>query len=434
MNCHSGSNKLLLLLILLCSQVHSRNIFRIVDKDSEAKQIRVDLIRGAEEEVLASYFILTDDITSTAGLALVARQAKQGKRVKLLMDASFAKISEARRAYLESCGVEIRYFHPFSISRPLQIFRRMHDKLLIVDGKHLLTGGRNIQNSYYGHDSKNYIDRDVYVEGPASARARAYFLTLFESSHVKKPKKAHAQVHELMIVEQEFERALDEVTRNGAISLGEITDWGAGEPETGEIQFLHSGFRRDGTLAPLVADALVALAESAKESIIIESPYFVPTPRLERVLEEAISRGVKVRILTNSIASTDGLLAVAGYELSKRKMVRMGVEVWECIGPDVLHAKSAVIDREIAIIGSYNLDPRSATLNTEVGVVVRDLLKAAELLYSFDGHLHDAYRIDAQGRPIAPPRPLIEIGYVKSKKVSCLKALVRLFPHLRQQL
>ena len=106
-----------------------------------------------------------------------------------------------------------------------------------------------------------------------------------------------------------------------------------------------------------------------------------------------------MQIVTNSLRSTDGVLPQAGYLKYRRRLARAGIDVREYKGPDPLHAKSAVIDGKIVLVGSYNLDPRSQNLNTEVICVVEDEALAQELLESIDVHLQNAWRIHGNGRP-----------------------------------
>ncbi|MEQ1692512.1 MAG: phospholipase D-like domain-containing protein, partial [Gemmatimonas sp.] len=150
---------------------------------------------------------------------------------------------------------------------------------------------------------------------------------------------------------------------------------------------------------------LIRLIKGAKTSVTIQSPYLVTTQVSQDLFREAIARGVRVRILTNSLASTDNLEAFSGYQRERDKLLQMGVELYE-FKPDAavrrqimtgalqttlnfapvfgLHAKSMVVDDHIAIIGTFNLDPRSANLNTECVVVIRDTRVAGDLARAMD--------------------------------------------------
>src|SRR6185503_18767245 len=169
--------------------------------------------------------------------------------------------------------------------------------------------------------------------------------------------------------------------------------------ESGAVRFLHDPVGGADAGAPKVGDELRALLDSARESVVVESPYLVPTRALRAGLRRALGRGVRIRILTNSLAATDNLWPQAGYVGDKAQLVKSGVELWEYQGPECLHAKDAVIDGETVIVGSYNLDPRSQRLNRELALVVTNREVAAELRARMDRHLERAVRIDARGYP-----------------------------------
>lgn len=151
--------------------------------------------------------------------------------------------------------------------------------------------------------------------------------------------------------------------------------------------------------SPGTADELLGLLEAAEESLFIESPYLVPSKALKRALERVLERGVRVRILTNSLAATDNVFTQAGYAWYKKPLVRMGVDLWEYTGPGCLHTKAAVIDGTRLIVGTYNLDPRSEHLNSEMAVVVDNRNLAEQMLRIMDQDLEQAVRIGPNGKP-----------------------------------
>lgn len=144
-----------------------------------------------------------------------------------------------------------------------------------------------------------------------------------------------------------------------------------------------------------------------------------------------LGRGVHVRILTNGLGATDNLWPQAGYVGHKKDLVRSGVELWEYQGPECLHAKAAVIDGETVIVGSYNLDPRSESLNTELALVVRHRPLATEMRALMDGHLKKSARIDARGFPEGATETYPEVA---QRKVWKLRLLRLLAPVVRGQL
>jgi phosphatidylserine/phosphatidylglycerophosphate/cardiolipin synthase-like enzyme len=181
-------------------------------------------------------------------------------------------------------------------------------------------------------------------------------------------------------------------------------------------------------------DALIALIRGAERSVTIQSPYFVTTAVGQDLFREAIARGVRVRILTNSLGSTDNLEAFSGYQRTRATLLEIGVEIYE-YRPDAairreimsatlqgtldftpifgLHAKSMVVDERIAVIGTFNLDPRSANLNTECIAVIHDARIAGAVLRSMEADIRpeNAWRTTADFNPDA------EAGWSKRARV-----------------
>jgi putative cardiolipin synthase len=406
---------------------------RILETDREAVEARVEVALEAKEELLVSAFIFGDDALTMTGLSMLRDAARRGVRIRVLADAMWNKMPDEVVAHLQSEGIEIREFHPVTLRHPSWIFRRLHDKLLIADGARLVTGGRNVQSSYFGFghqiSASNYIDIDLLVEGAAAGEARDYFLELWESDEVRAPRLKKAAVRsdrvsaELDEHKAWLDARVDEARNDPQRAPKPLVDVGA-------VRFLHDPIARKSEMQKVGAE-LRELLDGARASVIIESPYLVPTRGLREGLRQAHLRGVKVRILTNSLGSTDNLWPQAGYVGEKANLVRSGVELWEYQGPECLHSKAAVIDEETVIVGSYNLDPRSQNLNREVAVVVRNRDVAVELRQRMDRHLKGARRIDARGYPEGSDEPF---PGVPRSKVRTLRFLRLIAPLVRGQL
>jgi putative cardiolipin synthase len=409
---------------------------RLLLADRDAAEARVELVLGAREELLASAFIFGDDPFTLTSLALLRDASRRGIDVKLLIDAQWNKMPEAVAAHLLEEGVEIRLYHPFRWTRPQWITRRLHDKLAIADGERLITGGRNVESPYFGYghqlERRNYIDADVLVTGDAAAESRAYFLELWESGEVAASRaltsvEARAEASALLDrhgawLEERVVRALADPERVPVVPA-----------EVGEVRFLHDPVGKKGE-APGVGHDLLDLLDGARESVVIESPYLVPSRALRRGLRRALDRGVAIRILTNSVATTDNLWPQAGYDGKRDDLVGMGVELWELSGEatnETLHTKAAVIDGRTVIVGSYNLDPRSEHLNTEVAVVLEDPALAAELTAWMDGHLEVSDRIGPRGWPEGAEEPFPGVGCWKKTQLRLLQLLA---PFVKRQL
>lgn len=413
------------------SDVAKADIFRIIDDDREAAQIRVDLIRQARAEILLELFRASNDQMALSYMALLRDAARRGVRVRFLIDGVFNQLSQPMQAYLIQEGVEIREYHPLRLTKPRWMTRRLHDKVLAIDRQQMLVGGRNLENPWFGIAAKSYVkkayvDRDAYVQGAAVEQVHAYFMRLWNSAEIRATglgpydsqfSRARCdpgwseQLYESC--EETRQRALAGIERAGAVldqhwarlkqgdfvHLNPGTDWAHGHTDVGEVRFWHDPVARKGQ-APGTFQAFLDYVEAARHSVLIESPYVILSTNSLAVFRRMLGRGVKIRILSNSLAATQNFYAQAGYERRKAAWVQLGLELWEYKGPKMLHAKSVVIDDEIAIVGNFNLDPRSEFLNTELAVVTHDPKIAIQLRTSIEAHLNNAWRIDSDGMPV----------------------------------
>jgi putative cardiolipin synthase len=408
----------------------------VLDSSEEALISRAWLTDNAARSIDVQYFIWsTDNIGTLAGEALL-RAAERGVKVRVLVD-DFLVDAPLRllQALARRPNVEIRIYNPvttlavgtgervWNALTDLKGFnQRMHDKTCIVDGKVAITGGRNMAAEYFDyHHSYNFRDRDVLLAGPVVGAMSASFerfwtsplsvdVRSLETGSEDAPVtddeagRVVADLHEYARNPENFApsvRAAIESASSAFLRLARESAWGrvdflSDEPGKNASDGLHGSSASN--------EALVALVRAAKSRVVIQSPYLVMTGRALELFRETIGRGVKVRINTNSLASTDNLQAFAGYRNQREELLAMGIEIFE-YRPDAktqaemrerelvrdlpaaanaetvfgLHAKSMVVDSSIAVIGTFNLDPRSSNLNTEVAVVVHDEAFATKL-------------------------------------------------------
>jgi putative cardiolipin synthase len=385
----------LLLLLLAALPLHG-DVFRVLDDPREAAQARVDLIQQATKEIDALYFLARNDRITMTALSLLRDARRRGVgNVRMIVDANFQHIPKPVLAHLSDEGVQVRVYHPLTLRHPSWIFRRMHEKVVVVDSERYITGGRNLAESYFGLAKRNFIDRDVYVEGASAIEADRHFDELWSSKDVVEL-HAHVTAREKAEASRLLDDAACELARTGFVSLDSKRDWAEGRHDIPDVHFIHDPLTEDG--GPRVAERLMEVIERAQSSVIIESPYLVPTPPLMELLQKKIAEGVRVQIVTSSIRSSDGLLAYVGYLKYRRRLIRAGVDVREFKGPDWLHSKSMVIDGRLALIGSYNVDPRSQNLNAEAMCIADDETAALELGASIDEHVQNAWIVGGRER------------------------------------
>jgi putative cardiolipin synthase len=391
----SGRSLMLFVVLAALAGAGRADVFRVLDDPGEAAQARVDVIQQARTEINALYFLARNDRVTLTALALLREARRRGVgEVRLIVDANFHRIPKDLLAHLREEGVQIRVYHPLTLRHPSWIFRRMHEKVVVVDGERYITGGRNLAEAYFGLAKKNYVDRDVYVEGPSAADADRHFKKVWSSRHVT-DLSVRVSAREKRRAAQRLDDLLRDLECGGFVTLNTRRDWSEGQKEVDSVRFLHDPLvSENGTR---VGQQLSELIEQAKTTVVIESPYLIPSRSMIELIERKLRDGVYVLILTNSLRSTDGVLPHAGYVKYRRRLVRAGVDVREYKGPDMLHAKSAVIDGKIVLVGSYNLDPRSQNLNTEVMCVVTDEDIGREVLDSIDLHIRNAWQVHRTG-------------------------------------
>lgn len=391
----------------------------LVLEDGDGSMIaRAWLSEYAERTIDVQYFIFSADNVGLIAVDYLARAAERGVRVRVLVDDVLVEADAQTLVALDAHpNLEIRIYNPnLNIGKglPRKLFnvvtdfrginQRMHNKTFTVDGRIVITGGRNIADEYFDYDSEyNFRDRDVLLLGGVAHEVQRSFEEFWFDS-LSRP--VRALVPQGATPEDARARFawLNAYACDPANYWPQVREKLAGIPATferirasGQLQWVDSVAyisdppgKNDGTQGlgggSVTLDALAALLRGATRSIAIQSPYLVTTEVGRTMLREAVARGVEVRILTNSLGSTDNLEAFNGYQRDRAELLRTGVRIFE-FRPDAaarltmmtgalqetladppifgLHSKSMVIDGIITVIGTFNIDPRSANLNTE---------------------------------------------------------------------
>lgn len=375
---------------------------RLLTGNHEAAQARIDLIQQAQHEIVLAYYQINDDPLALLHLSLLADAARRGVTVRLLVDGLRNRMSPEVQAQLIRAGVELKEYHPATVSKPGWFNRRLHDKLLVVDQREMVIGSRNLEEEHFGLERPCFLDRDAYVRGDTARRAHHYFTCLWNSDQVDDAEPSNDLLESLVRRQaarsgglrppEEYHITID----CQPLCLANACDWSAGGHEAQCVCFLYDPCGRKGHPRG-ISRRIDSLIDQAQASVVLEAPYFVMSNSMQQSLVNARARGVQVILLTNSLA-TNKMLVYAAYSNQKRFLLGIGVELWEFAGPRPLHAKSAVIDGYLSIIGSYNFDPRSEHLNTEVAIVVNDAPFAQELGDSIGERLSNSYRVGPDGR------------------------------------
>lgn len=382
-----------------CHCAHADQV-TLLASDSAAAQARFDLIRAARHEIDLAYFIVADDSFSMKFLESLQDAARRGVRVRMVVDGFGSALPAQLQATLVDSGIQLREFHQPRLLQPDSITYRLHDKYLSRDRIEIIVGGRNIKASYFGRalaGHRNYLDLDLRIHGRVATSAKQYFDALWNSSEVRPvdpdsvlalsaPQWMNAM--RIRLTPSETDQGPVEVSMSDAAPVF--------VPLTipmSQIHFVHDpAGRKDDRFG--VQTHVCRLLNSARQSIVLETPYFVPAGQFDQALRGALRRRVRVIILTNSLETTDHQVVYPAYRDRVQRYLDEGAEIWEYHGSDILHAKTIVVDQQIAAVTSFNFDPRSANLDTQTGIVIHDRYFADQVLRSAQPHFDSAVPVN----------------------------------------
>ena len=381
--------------------------FSLVEHGENAFLARLAMIDLAEKTLDAQYYIWSSDTTGRILASRLLRAADRGVRIRIIIDDHY---QTADRDFLLGGldghpNIEIRLFNPITnrfwrtmsfLADFRRVNHRMHNKLLVMDSAVAIVGGRNIGDVYFGVDKEhNYRDLDVLATGPIVRELSASF-DMFWNSDFAIP--VGATLKELP-TEKDWQAMLKRLEENISANgypypiaenvddlrerLVQIRDKFTWAP--GRVLVELPNRAETGAGIGVIHRALTQRVNEVEREILIESPYFVLPERVIERVGQLTAGGIKVRAMTNSAASNDVIPAHAGYANIRVKLLKAGAELYE-LRPDTnmerrwsvlssksraaMHNKFIVFDRKSVFIGSFNLDPRSSTLNTEIGVMI----------------------------------------------------------------
>ncbi|MGZ3863429.1 MAG: phospholipase D-like domain-containing protein [Bacteroidia bacterium] len=418
------------------SEIKNSTTLYLLESGGEAFAARIWLFQHARHTIDIQYYSLARDVTGRIATDQLVHAADRGVNVRILIDDAANRLQWYDLKLLESHkNIEIRVYNAglkvgridkrlkYLAKNKNRLLRRMHSKTLLVDGLACVTGGRNIADMYSDYDPKyNFRDRDVMMLGKATGKAQDVFNNYWNDTLTIKYSELLSGNANLRIVDPAHFNPLHSFPKKSAKYLPVIlarvncfTETFKANSDSGkvvsceQVNFVGDGpgknEDKNGREGGVTTDSLRALFRSAKKIIDIHSPYVILDDSIKKLLSDAIKRGVKIRVLTNSLASTDNLEAFSGYLRDRQSLIDMGIELYEfnpkaavrykLMVPDIqkgkrykpvygFHAKTFVIDGEISAVGSYNFDPRSANYNTECLCIMRSQKIAEQLTKHFE--------------------------------------------------
>jgi putative cardiolipin synthase len=381
---------------------------------------RMRLVQGAERTIDVQSYIWHKDATGTLLLRALHDAAERGVRVRLLLDDNgTAGLDDALAALDRHPNFEVRLFNPFSVRSPKAIGylthfdranRRMHNKSFTVDNQATIVGGRNIGDEYFGAtDDVVFADLDVIAVGAVVPDMSKDFdrywasLSAYPIDRILASKKPVPLDEALPPLAEDnpqanrYRKANDESRLLDSLYEGKI------EFQWSKVRMISDDPRKGLGEAPdnkLMMPRIMQLLDTPRESLDLVSSYFVPAETGTAAFSQLAQERVKVRILTNALEATDVAPVHAGYAKRRKALLEAGVTLYEMRrqpgtetsdagGPlgssgSSLHAKTFAVDRKRMFVGSYNFDPRSEKLNTELGFVIDNPKLTSAVHAAFD--------------------------------------------------
>jgi putative cardiolipin synthase len=388
---------------------------RLLSSGEAALASLIALADHAERTLDIQYYIIHEDDSTRTLLHHVRLAADRGVRVRVLVDDLNTAGEDRRFMHLSThANVEVRVFNPFTAGRfsywtrfiasatdIRRINHRMHNKLFVADDALAITGGRNIGDQYFTLDPRsNFVDLDVVAAGAIVPQLSASFDQFWNSKYaipiasVASSVDAEAKTAPPIEAQtSESDRWLEQELAAQKLDL----IWAPATVLADRPAKIASETSSDEELT--IANDITELMGTAKHDLSIISPYFVPGKQGVELIAKLVENGVHVRILTNSLASTDSPLVDIGYARYRLPLLKLGVDLRE-MRPKLgqkharfhpfrssnasLHAKALVIDQKIVFIGSLNMDERSAKINSELGLVISSAEIAREVTSLLD--------------------------------------------------
>lgn len=380
----------------------------LIQSNVEAFAARVATARSAGRSLDLMYYMWNADLTGQLMMREVIGAADRGVRVRLLLDDLGVSMPDRAFHAIDSHpNIELRLFNPTKARENLfrrglemllrfrSVNRRMHNKAWIADGRTLIIGGRNIGDAYFdAAEQANFRDFDIIAHGACVAEAEEIFDDYWNSAVAipvrsllaRRPSKL-AKLRRRMDAlaagssARPYLSQVESQHHSGNFLMSNRLHWAEDASVVADPPEKAAGKRRSGH--NYVMETLLPIMEETNETLKITSPYFIPGQKGVETLSRLSADGVSVSVLTNSLAATDVAAVHAGYSRYRRPLLINGIKIHELrsqadhhksfslrgSGQASLHTKAFTRDAKMGFVGSLNFDPRSMSLNTEMGVL-----------------------------------------------------------------
>lgn len=347
-----------------------------IDDNEDALIWRLRMIENAEKSIVLATFDLRPDESGTDIMSALYIAAERGVNVKILVDGIYKPIylnkSDTFYALCAHENVEARFYNPLNLKNIYKVNYRMHDKYLIIDDKMYMLGGRNTNDIFLENYQKGInIDRDILVyetepgEGESLQQLNAYFEQMWENPCVQ----AEVAKIEEKICQQEYKKLSNryEELRSEYENIEQYHSWEEATFEVNQITLI-SNEQNATNKSPRILSVIEHLAKES-ENILIQTPYAICNDYMYDTLK-GMEETTDIKIILNAVEKGSNPWGCTDYLNNKEKILNTGSDVYELMNEHAVHTKTVLIDDNISIVGSYNLDMRSTYLDTELMLVI----------------------------------------------------------------
>ena len=397
----------------------------IIETPTDSLSIRMELIKSAKKSIDITTYKIADSESTRAFLGEIVKSANKGVKINLILDGKSYFYGKNNDDFLQAMNshenINCKIYNPVNLLKPWELQFLLHDKIIIVDDEYLLLGGRNIDERHFapkGFEGPITNDREVFLYNngkniPESGiyQAKEYFNSLWSYANTEDidSEDKNNYLDLLMSTTTSFKNENEKFYKKN------LNDFIKRSVNTNKVTLIHNPIE-NRKKEPIVGYILGKLSLDAKESVILQTPYATGNKNLLNIMTK-VSNNAALKMQTNSPYSSPNIAAFSNYYGHRKKFIETGAEIYEYQSKDSIHGKSLVIDDELAIVGSCNMDDRSFYLDTETMLVIHSEELSKELSSNISNLQKDSLIVGKDNK-------YEESDTVEEKEVSFLRKIL----------
>jgi putative cardiolipin synthase len=460
--------------VFMAKMENTPHKIRLLNSGLASLEERLQMIERAQKTIDIEYFIYNADKSGKIFTQALIKKAKEGVKIRMLLDTFMIKglITPFHIHELNKHGIDVKYFNNSAKLSLVKGMYRNHRKLLIVDGKEVLTGGRNIGDEYFDmREDYNFLDREILVEGAIVNKIEKSFDVFWNSEasvtleRPEMPNKDDFKYRDnegntssnyesdLYYWKKSYKTAIDFIGEEDQELYDKVRAVGKKELAASyegtcnnitfasEYPILSKKNRPHRILKKFLFDQV----ENAKEKVLFDSPYFIVDEESKKSLDVALNNKIDVQLLTNGLNSTDAIYVYDVFKSIVKEWIGKGLKAftykgdlpnnYQILDESVskarfgVHAKTFVFDNKDVVIGTYNFDPRSANYNSEMVIACNDNAELAdEVTKDVELRMQDSFKLDTEEK--VDETAFYKVGFLKRIGYGILKIPSHIFDYL----